>query len=65
MLAIPTSPRQRGLPEVGAGAAALKALKIDAAAFLKAEKATGKAGEVLTIPVRRDGVDARPARRRG
>jgi leucyl aminopeptidase len=57
VLAIPTSPRQRGLPEVGAGAESLAALKVDAAAFLKAEKATGKAGEVVVIPVRRDGVD--------
>ncbi|MGN6473628.1 MAG: leucyl aminopeptidase [Mycobacteriales bacterium] len=57
VLAIPTSPRQRGLPDVGVGSEALKALKIDAGAFLKAEKATGKAGELVTIPVRRDGVD--------
>ena len=57
VLAIPTSPRQRGLPDVGAGSEALKSLKLDAAAFLKAEKATGKVGEVVAIPVRRDGVD--------
>ncbi|HVV74967.1 MAG TPA: leucyl aminopeptidase [Mycobacteriales bacterium] len=57
VLAIPTSPRQRGLPELGSGADALKALKLDAAAFLKAEKATGKPGEIVAIPVHRDGVD--------
>jgi leucyl aminopeptidase len=57
VLALPTSPRQRGLPEVGAGSEALKSLKIDAAANLAAEKATGRAGEVVAIPVRREGVD--------
>ncbi|HVT64699.1 MAG TPA: leucyl aminopeptidase [Mycobacteriales bacterium] len=57
VLAIPTSPRQRGLPDVGAGFEALKALKIDATAFLKAEKATGRAGEIVAVPVHRDGVD--------
>jgi leucyl aminopeptidase len=57
VLAIPTSPRQRGLPDVGAGSEALKALKVDVAAALKAEKATGRAGEVVAVPVHRDGVD--------
>lgn len=56
-LAVPTSPRQRGLPEIGPDTGALSTLGLDAAAFLKAEKATGKAGEVVAIPVRRDGVD--------
>jgi leucyl aminopeptidase len=31
---------------------------VDAGVFLKAEHATGKAGEVVSIPLRRDGVDA-------
>jgi leucyl aminopeptidase len=58
VLAIPTAPRRRGLPELGAGREALDVLGVDAAAFLKAEHATGKAGEVVSIPLRRDGVDA-------
>lgn len=45
------------MPEIGAGVDALAALGLDAASYLKAEKATGKAGEVIAIPVRRDGVD--------
>jgi leucyl aminopeptidase len=57
-LAIPTVPRKRGLPELGAGADELVALGVDAAAFLRAESATGKAGELVAIPVHRDGVDA-------
>ncbi|HWC33773.1 MAG TPA: leucyl aminopeptidase [Mycobacteriales bacterium] len=56
-LAVPTRPRQRGLPDVGVGAGVLGALGVDAAAYLKADKASGKAGEVVAIPVRRDGVD--------
>lgn len=56
-LAVPVVPRSSGAPRVGAGAEALAELGIDAAAALKAEKATGKAGEVTVIPVRRGGVD--------
>ncbi|HVT21040.1 MAG TPA: leucyl aminopeptidase [Mycobacteriales bacterium] len=56
-LAIPTRPRQRGLPDPGPGADVLKALRIDPAAALKAEQATGRAGEVVAIPVRREGTD--------
>ena len=56
-LAIPVSPAKRGAPQPGAGSEILRKLKIDAAAVLKAEKATGKAGEVVSTAVRRDGVD--------
>lgn len=58
VLAIPTAPRRRGVPEIGAGVDALEALGVDAAAFLRAEQAVGKAGEIVAIPLRRDGVDA-------
>jgi leucyl aminopeptidase len=58
VLAIPTAPRRRGIPEIGVGGDALDALGIDAAAFLKAEHASGKAAEVVSIPLRRAGVDA-------
>jgi leucyl aminopeptidase len=57
VLALPTSAGKTGPPKVGEGAEALVALGVDAAAVLKAEKATGKAGEVISVPVRRDGVD--------
>jgi leucyl aminopeptidase len=57
VLAIPTVPARTGGPKLGAGAEALDALKLDAKAFLKAEKATGKAGEIVAIPVHRDGVE--------
>jgi leucyl aminopeptidase len=56
-LALPVTPRPTGGPRVGAGAEALAELGIDATAALKAEKATGKAGEVTSVPVRRSGVD--------
>ncbi len=56
VLAVPVSPGRR--PQVGAGAEALKSLKVDAAAFLRAEKAVGKAGEVVAIPLHRDGVES-------
>jgi leucyl aminopeptidase len=58
VLALPLVARKSGAPAVGAGAEALAELGIDAVAALKAEKASGKAGEVVVIPVRRDGVDA-------
>jgi leucyl aminopeptidase len=57
-LALPLVPAKRGTPAVGAGAEILRKLRIDPAAVLKAEQATGRAGEVVTVPVRRDGVDA-------
>jgi leucyl aminopeptidase len=56
-LAVPVIPAKRGAPSVGAGAEVLRKLRVDAAAALKAEKATGRAGEVTVIPIRRDGVD--------
>ncbi|HWA67302.1 MAG TPA: leucyl aminopeptidase [Mycobacteriales bacterium] len=57
VLALPTVPRRRGLPDVGAGAEALDALGVDPGPFLKAEQASGKAGELVAIPLHRDGVD--------
>jgi leucyl aminopeptidase len=57
VLALPVTARKSGPPQVGAGAEALVELGIDARAVLKAEKASGKAGEVTSVPVRRDGVD--------
>jgi leucyl aminopeptidase len=57
VLAVPVAPHRRR-PEVGAGADALASLQVDAAAFLAGEKATGRAGEVVSIPLRRDGVDS-------
>jgi leucyl aminopeptidase len=57
VLALPVTPGKRGAPQIGAGAEALPALQIDAAATLKAERATGKAGEIVSVPVHRDGVD--------
>jgi leucyl aminopeptidase len=57
VLVLPVAPARTGPPRVGAGAEDLPALGIDATAVLKAEKATGKAGEVTSVPVRRDGVD--------
>jgi leucyl aminopeptidase len=57
VLAVPTAPKRRGIPELGAGADELDALGIDLAGFLRAENATGKAGELVAIPVHRDGVE--------
>jgi leucyl aminopeptidase len=56
-LAIPLVPAKRGGPQPGAGAEVLRRLRLDVAEVLKAEKATGKAGEVIAVPVRRQGVD--------
>jgi leucyl aminopeptidase len=56
VLALPVHPHGRST-RVGAGAEALDALGIDASTFLRAERATGRAGEVVEIPLRRDGVD--------
>jgi leucyl aminopeptidase len=58
VLAVPTEPRSRGIPAIGAGADEIASLGIDAPAFLRAEQASGKAGEVVAIGVQRDGVDA-------
>jgi leucyl aminopeptidase len=57
VLGVPVTTGRRGAPVVGAGAEALQSLAVDAAAALKADKATGKAGEVVVIPVHRDGID--------
>jgi leucyl aminopeptidase len=57
VLALPVTAGKRGAPVVGVGAEALTALGVDAAAVLKTEKATGKAGEIVAIPLWRDGVD--------
>lgn len=57
-LALPLIPGKRGRPDVGAGAEVLRTLRIDIAATLKAEKASGRAGEVVTVPVGRRGVDS-------
>jgi leucyl aminopeptidase len=56
-LVLPLRPAKRGVPEVGAGAEVLRRLRLDATALLKAENATGRAGEIVSIPVRRNGVD--------
>lgn len=56
-LVLPLRPAKRGAPQVGEGAAALRKLRIDAAGVLKAQQSTGKAGEIVTVPVGRDGVD--------
>jgi leucyl aminopeptidase len=57
VLALPVMARKSGRPQVGAGVEALEELGLDAAAALKSDKATGKAGEITSIPVRRDGID--------
>jgi leucyl aminopeptidase len=56
-LALPVSAGRRGVPTVGAGVEELGGLGVDAATALKSEKATGRAGEVVAVPVRRGGVD--------
>src|SRR5690348_13840027 len=55
VLAVPVSPSDAG-PVIGRGADALAGLGIDAVAVLAAKEATGKAGEVVEVPVARDGV---------
>jgi leucyl aminopeptidase len=59
VLALPTSPPgpDGGLPTVGAGAAALASLGVDVVAALGREEAKGEPGEVVAVPVGRDGVD--------
>src|SRR3954463_3569127 len=59
VLALPTSPPgpAGGLPTVGAGAEVLSELGIDATAALAREEAKGEPGEVVVVPVGRDGID--------
>jgi leucyl aminopeptidase len=56
VIALPVSPGKRA-PVVGAGAEILADLSVDAGAALKRESAKGEPGEVVTIPVDRDGVE--------
>jgi leucyl aminopeptidase len=56
-VALPLVPAGRGGPQVGAGHEILHTLRVDVAAALKADSATGRAGEVVSVPLRRDGVD--------
>jgi leucyl aminopeptidase len=56
VLALPMIPG-RSRPTVGEGAEVLETLAIDARAALSREDATGDAGEVVSIPVGRAGVD--------
>src|SRR5438309_11995221 len=55
VLALPVSAAD-GVAVVGRGGDALNGLGVDAAALLSAREATGKAGEVVEVPVARDGV---------
>src|SRR4051794_30412971 len=57
VLAVPVAPGDDGRG-VGVGADALTALGIDAPAVLASREASGSAGEVVEIPVARDGVMA-------
>src|SRR3954462_8987220 len=59
VLALPTTPPgpDCGLPAVGAGAEVLSELGVDAPAALAREEAKGEPGEVVAVPVGRDGVD--------
>jgi leucyl aminopeptidase len=59
VLALPTTPATSPgeLPVVGAGADLLAGLGVDAAAALSREEAKGEPGEVVAIPVGRDGVE--------
>src|SRR4051794_19267776 len=59
VLAVPTTPAgpEGGLPAVGAGAEALANLGVDVAAALAREEAKAEPGEIVAIPVGRDGVD--------
>ena len=59
VLAVPTTPAGEGggAPTVGAGAEALAALGVDTAAALARDEAKGEPGEVVSVPVGRDGVD--------
>jgi leucyl aminopeptidase len=59
VLALPTTPppAEGGLPVVGVGGDVLAALGVDAEAALQREEAKGEPGEVVAIPVHRDGVE--------
>jgi len=57
VLAIPVAPAD-GAPVIGRGGDALAGLGVDGDALLAAKEATGKAGEVVEVPVARDGVAA-------
>jgi leucyl aminopeptidase len=57
VVAVPVHPGDPA-PVVGAGADVVQSLGVDAAAVLAARKAKGEPGEVVEIPVARDGVDA-------
>ena len=59
VLALPTTPAgpDGGLPAVGGGADVLAALGVDAAAALARDEAKGEPGEIVSVPVSRDGVD--------
>ena len=54
LLAVPVSPGDGGVT-VGRGGDALAALGVDAAAVLASREAAGSAGEVVDVPVGRDG----------
>jgi leucyl aminopeptidase len=56
VLAVPTSPGPDG-PVVGAGADVIAALGVDAGRALSREEAKGEPGEVVAVPVDRDGVE--------
>jgi leucyl aminopeptidase len=55
-IAVPVHPGPRR-PTIGIGADVLVSLGIDAAAALRREEASGKAGEVVALSVQRSGVD--------
>jgi leucyl aminopeptidase len=55
VIALPVNRGKR--PAVGAGADVLADLGVDAAAALRREEAKGEPGEVVAVPVGRDGVD--------
>jgi leucyl aminopeptidase len=59
VLALPTTPptEEGGRPVIGAGAEVLAGLGVDADAALTREEAKGEPGEVVAIPVGRDGVE--------
>src|SRR3954468_18287940 len=56
VLAVPLLPGAARV-QVGAGAEALTALEIDARAAINRDKATGEAGEIVSIQVGRHGVE--------
>ena len=56
VIALPVSPGKRA-PSVGAGSELLDELGLDAAAALKREEAKGEPGQVVAVPVDRDGVE--------